>query len=390
MAMRNPLQFAEQKLMCGFAPSADSHIAALGVRLGFTFEASTTTACELASRLVERHMRVALAVPKHGQYMWTCAPSEPFLAEAAARVCHLETEAPTILSEHFASNVLARGERGETTARAYWTYAHDRVIRAMARPTEFDAPWYHRPIPVLSLLLQLFHPKLHNKILKARPSGDSEGPELQVAFKDTFVHFSHFAIAGNEEMLRVDDMYAALIRGMALQSVQDQRSIDAVIPIHMGKLDDEISPSMTSAINIQVNNRRHRRAVYIDRSITVPNNQVPVLSVVMELGDSGPRSCAGEECLVEFQSSSNCPSATLAKDPTRDHNHYVLVACGHGSKTYSVVSENSEKLYSQILASGTLLQDFPRSGEEKQVEALYNLKPCFEGGKDSHTGGWLS
>jgi hypothetical protein len=382
--MRHPLQLAEQKLMCGPAPSADSHLAALGVRVGFTFEASTTTACELASRLVERHMRVALTVPKHRQYMWTCAPSEPFLAEAAARVCDLETEAPTILSNHFASNVLARGERGETTARVYWTYAHDRVIRKMDSPTDPNAPRYHRPIPVLSLLLQLFHPKFHDEILKARPAGDSKGPELQVAFKDAFVHFSHFAIAGNEEMLCVDDMYAALIRGMALQSVQNQRSIDAVIPIHMGKLDDEISPSTTSAINIQVKNRRRRRSVYVDRTITVPNNQVPVLSVVMELGDPGPRSR-----LVEFQSSSNCPSATLAEDPTRDHNHYVLVASGHGSKTYSVVSENSEKLYSQILASETLLQDFPRSKAEKQVKALYNLKPCFEGGKKSRTGGWL-
>jgi hypothetical protein len=335
--MRHPLQLAEQKLMCGPAPSADSHLAALGVRVGFTFEVSTTTTCELASRLVERHMRVALTVPKHRQYMWTCAPSEPFLAEAAACVCDLETEAPMILSNHFASNVLARGEQGETTARAYWTYAHDCVIRTMDSPTDPNTPQYHRPIPVLSLLLQLFHPKFHNEILKAQPAGDSKGPKLQVAFKDMFVHFSHFAIAGNEEMLCVDDMYAALIHGMALQSAQNQCSINTVIPIHVGKLDDEISLSTTSAINIQVKNCRHRHSVYVDWTITVPNNQVPVLSVVMELGDPGPRSC-----LVEFQSSSNCPLATLAEDPTQDHNHYVLVASGHGSKTYSVVSENSE------------------------------------------------
>jgi hypothetical protein len=226
---------------------------------------------------------------------------------------------------------------------------------------------------------------LHDVIRKARPAGDPQGLELQDAFKDSFVHFSHFTVAYDEEMLCVDDMYTALIRGMALRAGEDCKSMDAVIPIHMGQLDDKISPASTSAINILAMNRScSTRRVFVDRSITVPNSDVPVLSVVMELGGLSPRS-GPEECLVEFKKLSTCPSS----GKTHDKNHYVLVAYGHGPRTYGVVSEDTEIFYSQILTTDAVTQEFPRSHKGGNVQALYNLKPFFEGGEDSRTGGWV-
>jgi len=41
------------------------------------------------AKLVEGHMRVAYSVPKHRQYLRGRTPSEPVLAEAAARIMAL-------------------------------------------------------------------------------------------------------------------------------------------------------------------------------------------------------------------------------------------------------------------------------------------------------------
>lgn len=386
--LQHVLEIARLKLVYG-ETSDDSRLAAIGIRVGVTFDASTRPARECESRLVERHMRVLMAVPGHREYMWTCAPSEPILAEVAGYVCDMMTDGPGTLARSLGNGLLARGERGEVAGRMLWTAAHDSALGERNPTPSFEGePFYHVPIKVLDLLKHLFEPCMLDKILQAKPAGNQAGPTLQAAFENSWVFFSHFAFASNEEMLRVDDMYTALVRGMALQGYGTQRSIDTVIPIHRGALTDTISPANTSAINLQFKNRKKVEPVYVDRSITIPNNSVPVLSVVMELGD--PRADQiGVDKLVEIQTSSNCPPSVLHEDPQRDFNHYVIVARGHGPGTYRVVSNTTKPLYDEILASGSILQDFPRSGQSENVELLLESKPFFEGGTGSHTSGWI-
>lgn len=385
------LQFATNKLYPNDgSDGSTAKLAALGIRLGLTFNPSTVSARKLESSLVEYYMRVVMAVPKHREFMWTFAPSEPILAEAAGRGCNVIQDGLQLLNGYFGDGVLARGEREEVLGRMLWTGAHDEALESEVRPSGFAGARFHLPVKTINLLTNLFHPDLHDMILKAKPLGNPDGPELQDAFQNSFVFFSHFACAKNQEMLRVDNMYTGLVRGMAFYGQATQQSIDAVIPIHMGKTTDRISPSTTSAINIQFKNRDDCRKVYIDRSITIPNDQNPTLSVIMHLGDPGEGGCSTPE-LVVIQNPKDIPPEVLSDDSYpkgRDDHHYSIVVYGHGPRVYRVIPED-QVAYDKILAMGDLSQDFPRSKHKDNVRLMHRTKPFFDGGSKSDTFDWI-
>ncbi|KAB5596236.1 hypothetical protein CTheo_221 [Ceratobasidium theobromae] len=369
------------------APKA--YLAAIGIRVGFTLDPSTTLAREVESELVEQHMRVVIAVPADRRLMRTCAPSEPILAEAAGHMCNLYEDAPQTLDSYFGEGILAHGERGEVVGRLFWTIAHDQVSKLQFPRVSTSTPIFHFPIKVLDLLKSLFAPQLHNKLLHAKPIGDVHGPDLETAFANAYVSFSHFARAGDEEMLTGLNLCTGLVRGMALQRQDGQESIDAVIPIHFGELSDPISPQTTSAINIQINNRQQCRQVHVDRSITVPNHELPCLSVVMELGDH--QAIAGtrkDTNLINIQDIKDTPVKTLEENQLQEVRHYSVIAYGHGPGTYGVVPQSAVSQYSRILAPD-LLKGFSRVEHEKNAALVYGMKPFFLGAKDSPCLDWI-
>ncbi|KAG9083329.1 hypothetical protein FRC06_004589, partial [Ceratobasidium sp. 370] len=154
---------------------ADSALAALGVRIGITFD-RTSHASQVESRLVETHMRVVYSIPQHGGYMNSGSPSEPILAEAAGHYLDISSPGggvakigPDVLSVACEQGFLARGERGELCGRLLATAAHDIALgRYLAEPDP-DRPYYHHPIPVLDFLCALFHSAHHDRILGAKP-----------------------------------------------------------------------------------------------------------------------------------------------------------------------------------------------------------------------------
>jgi hypothetical protein len=82
------IPFAIRKLT-GVSPgerSDDGDLAALSLRLLLEFKARQEISVNAENRLVEGHMRIAYSVPTHREYLRFGAPSEPVLAEAAARV----------------------------------------------------------------------------------------------------------------------------------------------------------------------------------------------------------------------------------------------------------------------------------------------------------------
>ncbi|KAB5596242.1 G2/mitotic-specific cyclin cdc13 [Ceratobasidium theobromae] len=366
------------------------YLAAIGVRVGLTFDQSTTYSNNVESKLVEKYMRVAIVVPDHQEFMRTCAPSEPILAEAAGYTCNLSKDAPRVLAAYFGEGILARGERGEVVGRLLWTIAHDRALGTVTSSGHHPTPIFHLPIKVLDLLKSLFAPQLHNKLLHAKPMGDVHGPDLETAFANAYVSFSHFARAGDEEMLTGLNLCTALVRGMALQSQEGQRSIDAVIPIHLGELSDSILPPTTSAINIQIKNRQQCRQVHVNRSITVPNHELPCLSVVMELGDH--RAMAGtrkDTDLIDIQDIKDTPVKILEENQLQEVRHYSVIAYGHGPDTYCVVPKEEVSRYSRILAPPGPLEDFPREEHEENVALVYGMKPFFMGAKNSPAPDWI-
>ena len=132
------------------APGLDTHhlkdrddhrnlaqLAALDIRLLLAFEPNAK-GVKAQEDMVAGRMRIAHSVPKHREYMRSSYPSEPILAEAAARIWakyqqkdkqHPEAVIPEMLQEHLTAGVIGKGERGELVARLLLTLAYDAAVR---------------------------------------------------------------------------------------------------------------------------------------------------------------------------------------------------------------------------------------------------------------------
>ncbi|CAE6474493.1 unnamed protein product [Rhizoctonia solani] len=354
---------------------AASDLAAIGIRVGINFESSTRSSRLMEAKQVESHMRVVYAIPEHREYMRTGTPSEPILAEAAARYIENERKGikkagPEILAKSCEAGFIARGERGELCGRLLLTIAHDLAIQD---PTNANLlkPIYHQPIPVLDFLCALFAQDHHHIVLDATPMNfegsldDIDRPHtLREAFKHAYVSFSHFELAEDSDVLRASDLWYSLMRGCAIQAKEGQASIDAVIPIHMGRTTNLITTNTTSAINVQFKNRKDVRKCTIDRSITVPDEAQPVISIVFELGDKALRAPLVRVDKWELDE---------PYEPFND-SHCQLVARGHGPETFNVVEAQSKASYDVILGTGDLMSDFPRKNQKGGIRCCVQLK----------------
>lgn len=99
------------------------------MRLLLEFEPSRPHAVAAENRLVQAHMRVAYSVPRPREYIRSGAPSEPIIAEAAARI--MRNQNVMRKTEGWVrSGLISKGERGELVARLLFTLAHDKVVRS--------------------------------------------------------------------------------------------------------------------------------------------------------------------------------------------------------------------------------------------------------------------
>ncbi|KAJ1301372.1 hypothetical protein OPQ81_008637 [Rhizoctonia solani] len=341
-----------------------------GVRIGIAFNSTTAAAREAESRQVESHMRVVYTIPQHREYMHT----------------GIALLGPEILKENFQKGLIARGEPGGLCGRLLVTIAHDIAVlqtsTKVLKPLKDPLVKFHHPVPGPDFLRALFSDRHHKTVLEATPVTNQKGKELETRFQNAFVCFSHFALAEDSNMFQAKSLQTALFRGMAIKAKDNEVSIDAVIPVHMGPITNPITTETTSAINLQFKNRKRSFECSVDRSITVPNFNLPVISIVFELGVK----LAGEEHrepLVEAHHWDPPKTRDKKSDPHRDDHHYSFVARGCGPEAYNAVHKDAKNSYDAILAAGSLKDDFPRGkdfppGKDGAYwELVQNLKPTF-------------
>ncbi|CAE6470100.1 unnamed protein product [Rhizoctonia solani] len=389
---------ATAKLASSPADESDAVLAALGVRVGIAFD--ETYSHSVQSRLVESNLRVVYSIPGHGEYLHTGAPSEPVLAEAAARYLALDgrkgiaVEGPPRLAAALEQGILAREERVELVGRLLVTAAHDISLRNYYKERGLKPasgqPQFHRPVPVMDFLCALFHEKHHDEIRSAQ-SITGRGVPLDNAFAGSYVFFTHFALAKDSEILTPFGLATALVRGMALQVKDDQISFDAAIPIHMGRMRSSILPKSTSAINLQFKNRKDMSNV--NRLITAPGKHRPVISIIFELGTKGKLADT-----IEISTIQTRKTRRVKTDPHFDDHHYEIVVRGCSPAVFGVISPQTKGMYAAMLGTGTVLEDFPRQDEKENLDAFWAVKPAFDGqdqqllygrGWDPTTGGML-
>ncbi|KAF8749259.1 hypothetical protein RHS01_10250 [Rhizoctonia solani] len=338
--------------------NSDALLAVLGVRIGIAFNATNNTTYSIQSRLVESHLRVVYWIPEHQGYMYTGAPSEPILAEAAARYLNASNSDRKGIAVLDQGDYLRKSKKGFLLEES----AGDR-----------------RPTTIMDFLFALFHSNHHDLIKGARSlTGLESVPTLNQAFANCHVFFSHFALAEDANMLSSTGLAIALVRGMALQAKDGHESIDAVIPVHIGSTTSPIDPSTTSAINLQFKNRQRPMECNVKRSITVPDLKLPVISIVFELGITGS---IREPVTIVQEPRGPTRSGTRAIHP--DDHHYQIIVKGCSGKAFGVISDEAEAQYKAILGAASILQDFPRNKSKENIEALLAMKPAFSVARQS-------
>ena len=359
-----PLAMAKLNPTQEFPGDELAQFACLAIRIGLDFEASREISRTKQVQLVESYMRIVFAVPDHREYMRTGTPSEPILAEAAARLLNfkvpplipLKELAPTVLNEAFQQDFIARGDRDELVARLLWTLAHDQVAR---NQTSYDGVTFHKPIHVLDFLRSLFHERYWQVILDARPIGDANGPTLSKAFEMAYISFSHFmdVVDGSVDFEKV---YWLLLRGAALSCQRNQQSIDFLTPILFGSPDSTpLSRSNTSVLQAQVKNRDRLEKVFVDPTLVKSDH--PVLSIVHELGQPTH--------LVKC-------APSIKGGGEFDRRHYQIVSHGCSSDTFGVIPSTMDHVYPMLLRSRPLMDDFPRLHIEECASLFRQLDPC--------------
>ncbi|KAF8590539.1 hypothetical protein K439DRAFT_1657311 [Ramaria rubella] len=247
------VDFARTKLMVD-GDNMPSKIAPLVTRLPLTFNALTETGREAEQRQVEAHMRICLNILPESDVMYTVAPSEPILVEAAAAVMQeREVKSPgnsvRVLQDFLSNRYLSKGDRGELVCMLLMLLAHDETVRSLKRQLH-PTMKYHTPITVKEFLTCLFAETHHKTIFKAQVFED--GPTLEEALGDSWMHFTHFIKATDHKVVNRQFLARAMARGAAILCADNQLGIDAIVPYcYKG---NSISPDNMGVLAIQSRN----------------------------------------------------------------------------------------------------------------------------------------
>ncbi|KAG6884706.1 hypothetical protein C0992_005894, partial [Termitomyces sp. T32_za158] len=401
-------------------------IPALAARVDLTFESNRDEAVLLEALLVANSMRTVYSVPRHRQYLHGGYPSEPFLAEAAARVmfkkCRTKAiesdenvkrpedivdktiatykaDIPSAVSAWSENGLINKEHSGELVARMLCTLAHDvAILKNISFETLNDEVSFSEMISVVDFLRALISEEFIEKVLKARP-GNMSGVTLEEAFKDCFVHFTQFVKAGDILTITDEAAYLLFVRGAASQGYGDMDQTDILIPVWIRSNENPDRWGMT-AIFIQVKNTvdkidAQQTFKFFSQSKTQGYRARPYITLAMEFGvlasqqkstqkpnptierTSKPRSAQEPKTKgKEEMTRTNVPATSQSVYP-----RYEISIAGSSKRVYNVVGEGS---YSSLLAHTDMLAEHPRPG--KYLDASRCMKPYWMANSSYHWG----
>ncbi|PSR83227.1 hypothetical protein PHLCEN_2v5789 [Hermanssonia centrifuga] len=392
----------------------NGRLSALKVRLLLDFEPRRQISVKKEMELVAGHMLINHCVPVHREYMWTSYPSEPILAEAAAQMMFRMDNIPTFLQKQMDLGLISKGDRGELVARLLLTLAHDRV-RVSRRQFLHNTPiYYSHAIPLIDFLRALISASWIDRILDSFPTTITNSDPLSLpfreAFKDARVNFTHFVRAGDSSIITDEGAWLSFVRGMAIQCSSGQRMIDLFLPVLLR--DEKIGRHVMSGVFIQIKNRRQAQRVHIDAdrlNFFSPNKlddvvSRPYVSIVMNLGthqgfDNPTRPRAAKRCRLDEsllrQGPQSASKVVPSPPPVRSgrarrspHPRYAFTITGCSSSVYSVVEVNEKPKYAFLLASRSLVNEYPYRDDPERFNMIMRMKPVWVEGSNSY--GWAA
>ncbi|KAF7981349.1 hypothetical protein HWV62_33801 [Athelia sp. TMB] len=401
---RRIINFAMLKLN-GFVSlqniSKGAKFAALSIRYQLDFEpdrrAPNATTESYQSALnhemiqVSSHMRVVHSVPEHREFMRTGTPSEPILAEAAGQLLQKENQVQCLVAA--LNPLVGQRDRGQLAARLLFNLAHDATTSALESDS-VENPVYARPIPFLDFFRNLFAEKWFETIANSTPVGE-DNRSFKDAFKDCYVHFTHWAKLADASYITTEALWKGLARGVAWQCCDNAPGIDMVIPLLMGK-ESKLGCGTVTALFVQIEDRSKAQIVTLRKDFASilfkGGGRHPFIFLTMQLGArlsevQQLRKTAAQAANKKVAHSqkdtndaNNTPGKVVAQIKTRrttsNHNRYDISAIGCSPRTYQVIKDEDKDHWQRFLASGTLKEEHPYKGQE-QTDLLLQSKPFF-------------
>ncbi|TDL22696.1 hypothetical protein BD410DRAFT_897943 [Rickenella mellea] len=361
------LNFARAKINGGCDyEGGDARTAALGIRLLLEFEPTNEQAHAMQGRMVRANMRMVHAIPSQLDYYISGTPSEPLLAEAAAQNLKDPSGISWQLLQLIKRGLLSEEDRSELVTRVLLTEAHDLALKDMGHRSWSVS--YSVPIPVVTFLKALFSERYIELVLDCRPDDDPNGEPLQEAFKNSFIHFTHFG--RGEGAGCVSDLMASmgLYRGMAFACRKNSGLCDILLPILVdGKR--PISQENSTIGLISLKDTFAKKSANMDafegEFFSLAGVKRPYLNLIMRLG--GPR--RSEHCPpirgafknTYRETNQDSPSHSAEPQPTpgtdrddaviedhdpqtadvQSHPRYSINAFGCSSDIYRAMEEHS-------------------------------------------------
>lgn len=379
--------------------------AALSMRCLLDFDPTREAAQQIEIQQVKTHMRIAFSVPHHRQYMRTGTPSEPVLAEAAARILwRFKAQALTQLAHLYSSGAILKGERGELVSRYILNQAHDSYVKSLPPRDRRDGgdAEFARPVPLLEFLKHLFPDNWHDILLNSLPQNldsrrqgaNAEMPTLAESFENAWVHFTHWAKAGDESVFSTEALWKALSRGMAWICADNQAIIDLIIPIFFGDPKNiKLGRGVVSFLFVQCKDKKNMQSVSFaldpKKILDAKSKQWPYIFLVMQLGvqpaqksrSQGPPATPSK---VKVSRSAQ-PQSAETRSKKDEAPRYEIHVLGCSANVYKVIKPHEKDVYQGLLAARSVLPEHPRQ-EEEFISAVKRLKPFFMEGPDSY--GW--
>ncbi|THH08744.1 hypothetical protein EW146_g8897 [Bondarzewia mesenterica] len=370
--------------------STQGDLAALGIRILFDFEPSRTAAVELENELVERHMRMVFSIPAHGDYIRAGAPSEPILAEAAARIMNGTRnrnkgknwlrQLPTYL------DLFRKGDMSSLVMRTMLTFAHDRAIMDMAGHEYLDHITWSQAIPVETFLKAWFGVENAESILASKPDNVPDEKTLGEAFKGASVYFTQFVRAEGAKMVSDETAWAGAARGMAYSYSPLESAIDIMIPIVLQR-DGKLNRFNSTCLLIQIkdSNERWRPRVDAERlgffthSKSGQSQSRPYIAIVVQLGAQVSKETKGMTGSQNFALSSQI-SKTHEKPFTNPRYAFDIIGCS--SRVFGIMSPLDEDWWARLLQPQDYLWEHDRRSNEAR-RAVMRQKPIWQAQADS-------
>ena len=238
-----------------------SSIAVLSARLLLDLSESPAIAdarrCE-RRELVRNQLRLLYSVQDGGRTIMTGSSPEPLIAEASAVIMHYRLKnGPYFdywsLLEKFVDRGLAPQDAiGDLIGRALSISAMDCAINSLV--DGHCELTYQTPVKVTDYYKALLTNDAWETLRQSTPansarlSNDSATKKFEDAFKDGYLHFSHYGKANDSSPLCDTYAWALWLRGTAVACQLDQELTDRMAPIYFSGL-GAVSPK-TISVNL--------------------------------------------------------------------------------------------------------------------------------------------